>query len=102
MSVSLDPLPTATYLALPDRERNLQAIGDVIAYWIKWVSTNGLQSEPLPLHPDTYIILGYEGAPPHWPSVGQLTKWLEVIRAGADGSQDSMFGLPSLNENLRR
>jgi hypothetical protein len=53
MSVSLDPLPTATYLALPDRERNLQAIGDVIAYWIKWVSTNGLQSEPLPRHPDT-------------------------------------------------
>lgn len=81
--VSLKPLSVEQWYALPPRERQLQAIGDVVAGWIDWV-TRERAAEGLTTEPDTYIMLSYEGAPPHWPSVGQLTKWLEVIRAGAD------------------
>lgn len=66
-----------------DRERSLQAIGDVIDYWIKWVSRNH-EAEGIAITPDTSVMLGNENAPPHWPSIGQLTLWLKVIRETGD------------------
>lgn len=77
--ISLDPLPMEQFQGLSERERNLQHIGDVIAYWLKWV-TGVHSSEGISISPDTYIRLPGPNAPPHWPSVGQLTKWLEILR----------------------
>lgn len=78
--ISYEPLPMERYDGLSDRERSLQAIGDCIAYWIKY-ETGTRSAEGLDTTPDTHIMLGYDGAPPYWPSVGQLTRWLEVLRA---------------------
>jgi hypothetical protein len=77
--LSFDPLPMDAYQVLPERERQLQAIGDVIGYWLKWV-TKEHEAEALPVDNNTHVMLGYENAPPHWPSVGQLTRWLQVLR----------------------
>lgn len=67
----------------PTREQNLQIIGDVIEHWLNFVTQDRFK-EGLPTNPDTHVILGYENAPPVWPSVGVLTRWLEVIRAGRE------------------
>ncbi len=61
------------------RERQLQAIGDVIEHWIKSVAGER-DLEGLATIADTHVMLGYENAPPHWPSIGQLTRWLMVLR----------------------
>ena len=78
--ISLEPLPMEQYEALSDRERSLQAIGDVIAYWLQWV-TRERDAEGLETTADTHIMLIGENVPPYWPSVGQLKRWLEVLRA---------------------
>ena len=62
-----------------ERERSLQAIGDVVEHWIKWVTRGAGE----PVSPDTHIILLGDNAPPVWPSVGQLKLWLEVLRGGS-------------------
>lgn len=77
--VSLEPLSMAEWEGLSEREKRLQSIGDVVASWVRWVSRER-DAEGLPTTPDTHIILGLEGAPPVWPSIGQLTYWLQVIR----------------------
>lgn len=77
---SLEPLPMEQYEALPERERKLQAIGDSVAHWIKW-TTREFADEGMEVKPDTHVWLnGYDGCPPHWPSVGQLALWLTVLR----------------------
>ena len=79
--VSYEALPMEQYEGLSDRERSLQAIGDAVAYWLKY-ETGKRSAEGLETTADTHVWLnGYDGAPPHWPSVGTLTRWLEVIRA---------------------
>jgi hypothetical protein len=66
---------------MDDRELSLQAIGNEVAYWLEWTERQR-GAEGLETTADTHIMLnGYEGAPPHWPSVGQLKAWLAVIRA---------------------
>jgi hypothetical protein len=77
--LSFEPLPMEQFDGLSQRERNLQHIGDVIGYWLKWV-TGEREAEGLSTGPDTHIMLPNPNAPPHWPTVAQLTKWLEVIR----------------------
>jgi hypothetical protein len=79
--VSLEPLPMEQYSRITsERERSLQAIGDCVAYWLKW-TTREFKDEGMEVTPDTHIWLnGHDGCPPHWPSVGQLTRWLEVLR----------------------
>jgi hypothetical protein len=74
-------------LKADERERSLQAIGDVIEYWLKWV-TRERDDEGLETTPDTHIMLANENAPPYWPSVGQLKRWLEVLRATPPVSGD--------------
>ncbi len=91
MGESLAPMPTDKWIKLPDRERSLQCIGDVIAYWIKFVT-----GESIAPSPDTYLMLPGPDAPPHWPSMGQLSAWLKVLRdrpaalstSGGDGVED--------------
>lgn len=80
MPISLEPIPTDEYLKLPKRERDLQSIGDNIAYWLKWATGCYGVADVEQLNPDTSIRLPGGNAPPMWPSVGQLTKWLEVLR----------------------
>jgi hypothetical protein len=78
--LSFDPLPQEQYFAIEsERERKLQAIGDVIGYWLKYV-TKEREAENLPTDANTHVMLGYENAPPHWPTVGTLTYWLSAIR----------------------
>jgi hypothetical protein len=81
-TISLDPLPMEQWEKLSERERQLQAIGDNVAYWIKWVARQH-EAEGLETTPDTHIMLPGENRPPYWPSVGQLTRWLTVLREGA-------------------
>lgn len=80
--LSLKPLPMEQWEILPQRERDLQCIGDVVAYWLKWI-TRDCEADGLIVDPDTYLILPGDNAPPHWPSVRVLSNWLKVIRAGA-------------------
>ena len=65
---------------LLERERSLQVIGDVVEHWLDWVARER-KDEGLETAADTHIMLSYENAPPHWPTVGQLKRWIEVIRA---------------------
>jgi hypothetical protein len=69
----------------PGRERSLQAIADIIDYWIKW-TTREHEAESILVTADTHVWLnGYDGAPPHWPTVGQLKRWVEVLREQPSG-----------------
>jgi hypothetical protein len=86
-SISLAPLPFEQVENLPTREQQLQAIGDNIAYWLKW-TTREHEAEELTVTPDTHVWLnGFDGCPPHWPSVGQLTLWLKVLRDSGSGPE---------------
>jgi len=78
-ALSFEPMPVGRLEALSDRERRLQFIGDIVGYWLKWV-TNERSAEGLPTTADTHVMLDGNNGPPEWPSVGQLTHWLGVIR----------------------
>lgn len=77
--ISLRPMATEEWSILPPRERKLQCIGDVIAYWIAFV-TEEYRTESIEVTPDTYVMLAGDNAPPVWPTIGQLSHWLEVLR----------------------
>jgi hypothetical protein len=91
--VSLAPLPIEALWGLSERERKLQFIGDVIAHWIKFQTG---QSEAA-IDDDMHVMLnGYEGAPPCWPSVGVLARWLQVLRdSGSDAERGDALAAPS-------
>lgn len=62
---------------MSDRETALQAIANEIDYWIKYETSK----HDNPVTADTHVWLnGYEGAPPHWPSTGQLQLWVKALR----------------------
>jgi hypothetical protein len=87
--LSLDPISTDAFLALSQRERFLNAIGDAIAHWISW-ETKKRGESGLDTPDDAHVWLnGYEGAPPYWPDVGTLKRWLFVLRGGSDFTSDS-------------
>jgi hypothetical protein len=65
------------------REQALREIGDVIAYWIEWI-TREREAENLGTTADTHVMLPGDNAPPYWPSVGQLKLWLKALRAVPD------------------
>jgi len=79
--ISLKPMPTEEWAALPKREQQLSFIADVIAYWLKFIGADGRD-------PDTHVILPGPNAPPFWPSIGQLTLWLKILR-DSDGSGEA-------------
>jgi hypothetical protein len=64
---------------LPEREQQLQGIADVIEYWLTW-NQEVRDVEKLETTADTHIIMAGGCSPPGWPSVGQLRRWLEVLR----------------------
>jgi hypothetical protein len=80
--VSLEPLSWDVLENLSDRERALQAIGDNIAYWLRY-TTQIRDAEQMATKPDTAVMLPSGNAPPVWPNVGQLQRWLLVLREGA-------------------
>jgi hypothetical protein len=78
--VSLKPLPWEALENLDDRERDLQSIGDNIAYWLRYTIEHR-SAEHLDTEPDTAVMLpSGDNRPPAWPNVGQLKRWLLVLR----------------------
>ena len=77
------PLPWDVMEGLSERECNLQAIGDNIAYWLRW-TIERRTAEHLTTEPDSNVFLPpSDNEPPGWPTVSQLKCWLLVLREGA-------------------
>jgi hypothetical protein len=87
MKIPLSPLPMEQWAKLTEREQQLQAIGDTVAYWLKFV-TKEREVEGLETDGNTHVMLDGGNAPPHWPTVATLTRWLQVIRAGVDEAHE--------------